>query len=292
VWDTTLAAFFFSLIVLATLGVTGQSRTTTWAGYGALWGLGALANASCFSTFPFLLGWAAWRAREHTRHWLRLGAVAAAACFLILSPWFVRNLLVLHRPILFRSNFGLELWLGNNEKNPGIWSWWLHPNDDPDERKIYVRMGEIPYMEMKQKEAIDWMKAHPREFVSNTFHRFVDTWTGFDEPVTDLLHSPPQAVALFTIDLIFPLLTFTGALIAVRRRNPYAFPFAAAILLFPLVYYVTHSSLRYRHPLDSVMCVLAGYTLSLIFSSFRVGRKKPAMAASQSDYRGEQVAAG
>jgi len=50
-----------------------------------------------------------------------------------------------------------------------------------------------------------------------------------------------------------------GALLAYRRRSPYAFPFGSAIFFFPAVYYVTHTSIRYRHPIDPVLCVLASY---------------------------------
>jgi hypothetical protein len=53
------------------------------------------------------------------------------------------------------------------------------------------------------------------------------------------------------------LLCFFGALAAYRAQMPDAAPFAITLLVFPLVFYVTHSSLRYRFPIDPIMLILA-----------------------------------
>jgi dolichyl-phosphate-mannose-protein mannosyltransferase len=260
VWDTSLSALIFALIVLASMHLLESDRASAWAGYGALWGVGAMVNASIVSTLPFLLGWNAHELRRRSGHWLKLTLVALVLFAVVITPWFVRNYVVFHRPILFRSNFGLELWLGNNPLNPGVWSWWLHPNDDDAERKLYVAMGELPYMAMKQHEAISWIRDHPATFVEQTFRRFVDNWTGFEEPVTSLMSRPFYVAAGMGLEALFPLLALPGALLAFRRGSPFAFPFGSAIFFFPVVYYITHTSLRYRHPIDPVLCVLAGYS--------------------------------
>ena len=260
VWDTSLSALVFALIVLATMRLAETERPLAWAGYGTLWGAGALVNASLVSTLPFLLGWAAQQIRAQSKRWLKPALVALLLFAVVISPWFVRNYVVFHRLILFRSNFGLELWLGNNPLNPGVWSWWVHPNDDEEEGRLYARLGEMAYMDMKQKEALDWIRQHPGEFVHQTFRRFVDNWTGLQEPVGDLVKRPWYATAATLQEVLFPMLGLLGAVLAYRRRNPYAFPFGASIFSYPLVYYVTHTSLRYRHPIDPVLCVLAGYS--------------------------------
>jgi 4-amino-4-deoxy-L-arabinose transferase-like glycosyltransferase len=292
VWDTVLAALLFALIFWATLAVWPSKRPVAWAGYGALWGLGMLANPSIVSMFPFLLGWMTLQARKGTRQWLQRAAIAIAAFALVFSPWPIRNYRVFHRVILFRSNLGLELWLGNNSRNPGMWSPWLHPSDDREEREKLLRMGEIPYMDQKRSEALAWMRTHPAEVARDTLHRFAGNWTGYDEPLVDLAKRPPFALTLFLVDTIFPLLTFSGALLAYRRRNPCAFPFAAALLFFPLVYYFTHASLRYRHPIDPVMTVLSGYSVVTIFSWLRHPGTEPRPDDAGRDPRRELAAAG
>ena len=266
VWDTALSALIFSLILLATTYIWGSDRAAGWAGYGALWGAGAMANASIVSTLPFLMGWAAMQLRLKALPWVRPVVVALFMFTLAISPWFIRNYVVFHKVIFFRDNLGLELWLGNNPNNPGIWSWWLHPNDDEGERQVFSQMGELPYMELRQREAVAWIKTHPREFLENTWHRFVDNWTGSDDPVSDRLQARLYAKVLGFLGVLFPLFTLAGALLAYRQKNLYAYPLAASLLFFPLIYYVTHTSLRYRHPIEPVMTVLTALTLVRICS--------------------------
>jgi hypothetical protein len=45
------------------------------------------------------------------------------------------------------------------------------------------------------------------------------------------------------------------------RRSPYAFPLAAFPIVFPVVYYVTHASLRYRHPIDPIIILLTAVSI-------------------------------
>jgi len=262
VWDMSMAALVFALILLATTYMKDSERPGAWAGYGALWGFGALTNAAMVSTLPFLMGWLALRLRARCKRWMQLVAASLMMFALVISPWFVRNYTAFHKLILFRDNFGLELWLGNNVENPGIWSGWLHPNDNDAERALFKKLGELGYMDLKQRQAVEWIKAHPAEFVQDTAHRFIDNWTGLDEPIVDVLRGPWYEIGSVILAEIFPLLVFPGVLLASRRRNPYTVPFAAVVLVFPLVYYITHTSLRYRHPMDPLLCVLASYALA------------------------------
>ena len=292
VWDTSLSALMMALIVLATIWLAETKRTAAWGGYGALWGVGALVNASLFSTLPVLLGWAAWQLRARAVRWLKPAMVALLVFVVVISPWFVRNYVAFHRLILFRSNFGLELWLGNNPLNPGVWSWWLHPNDDEVEGRLYARLGEIRYMDLKQREALDWIRAHPGTFVEQSFRRFVNNWTGLDEPAVDLLSRRWSVDAAVSQEVLFPLIGLFGALLAYRRRSVYAFPFAASIFVFPLVYYVTHTSLRYRHPIDPLLCVLAGYSGVEAYAWIRRRISGGRAQTAPAEHGGEMAAAG
>ena len=292
VWDTSLSALAMALIVLATMRLVETERTAAWGGYGALWGAGAMVNASLCSTLPVLLGWAAWKVRRGARKWLKPALVAALVFVVVISPWFARNYVVFHRLILFRSNFGLELWLGNNPLNPGVWSWWVHPNDNDEEGRLYARMGEIAYMDLKQKEAIGWIRANPGTFVHQCFRRFVDNWTGLDEPVTDILARPWYVSAAMSQEALFPMMGLVGLLVAYRKRSPYAFPFAASIFVFPLVYYVTHTSLRYRHPIDPLLCVMAGYSGVGAYAWLRTRVSRSGRGTETVEHEREMAAAG
>jgi hypothetical protein len=50
--------------------------------------------------------------------------------------------------------------------------------------------------------------------------------------------------------------TVAGIAVLFATRNEFAFPVASFPLFYPLVYYLTHSSLRYRHALDPILVLL------------------------------------
>jgi len=286
IWDTSLSALMLALIVLATLQVTQTTRLLPWIGYGLLWALGILTNAALVSLLPFLLGWAVFRLRPRAPNWIKLAGAASLACLLTMFPWFVRNYRVFGQVVLFRSNFGLEFWLGNNEQVPDSWAPDLHPNDNPVEREKYRRMGEIPYMAEKQRLAIQFIKTHPRDFLRFCFHRFMNNWTGTWDPVTDMLPNLPWWDRLLVLsNCLFSILAFVGLLFASRSRSEGAFPLAAVLLIFPIIYYISHPSLRYRHPIDPVMTVLVVFAVSCPFAWLarrRAPSASPAAHASAS----------
>ena len=52
-------------------------------------------------------------------------------------------------------------------------------------------------------------------------------------------------------------------------------PLAVFPLIFPCLYYVTHADLRYRHPIDPVVCLLTAVAVAQAFV-FASGRRKGA----------------
>jgi hypothetical protein len=49
------------------------------------------------------------------------------------------------------------------------------------------------------------------------------------------------------------------------KRGLVAAPYIFVLLFFPPVYYITHSELEYRHPIEPLMVVLAAYGVSVLF---------------------------
>jgi hypothetical protein len=50
------------------------------------------------------------------------------------------------------------------------------------------------------------------------------------------------------------------------QKNAYAFPVVAIPVVFPLLYYVTHTSLRYRHPIDPIVLLLTAIGVHGVWS--------------------------
>lgn len=270
IWDTACAALFLALILWATLEVVHSRSALVWSGYGALWAVGVLINPSLFSLFPFLAGWAVWQSRGSSPSWLKLGAAALLVFAMGLVPWTVRNYRVFGKFVPLRSNFGLELWLGNNPGVPDTWTPWLHPNDDPKEAAKYARMGEMAYMAEKQHEALVFMRTHPADTLNFMFRRFVENWLGQSDSPADVWSNGPLYVKGFVaLNAFLSLATWLGAMFAYRTERTGAFPLVAVPLIFPLVFYLTHLSLRYRFPMDPVMVILAAYGVAHVVGLLR-----------------------
>ena len=282
IWDTTLAALFFALIFWATLAMRDARTMLAWAGYGGLWALGVLINPSLLSLFPFLAGWAVWQTHRDTPTRLEVFGAAALLVFAIaLVPWTIRNYRVFGKFIVLRSNFGLELWLGNNPAVPDTWSPWLHPNDSREEAEKFARMGEIAFMQEKEHEAFTFMRTHPADTLNFTFRRFINTWLAITDNPSDAWSSSPLHLKGFIVlNLLLSVFTMLGALFANRVKPVEAFPYLMVLLVFPLIFYLTHSSLRYRFPMDPIMMVLAVFGVAYPISLWnaRSARQREAVA--------------
>ena len=270
IWDTSLIALFFSLIFWATLAMRDKRGLAQWAGYGALWVAGVLINPSILSLFPFFIGWLAWEARKAAAPWVKPVAAALLVFTLGLVPWTVRNYRVFDKVIVLRSNFGLELWLGNNPNVTDTMSQLAHPNENPDEAEKFKRMGEIAYMAEKQHEALVFMSSHPRDTANVIFRRFVQNWlSATDSPVDIWTSGDLEIRAFMVLNSLLSLLCLLGALFAYRSHHPDAPPFAMSLLIFPLIFYLTHSSPRYRFPIDPIITVLASSAVAHLLSVAR-----------------------
>jgi Dolichyl-phosphate-mannose-protein mannosyltransferase len=304
VWDTSLAALVCACILWATLEIRDSRRPLHWLAYGALWAFGLMVNASLAAVAPFVLIWLFLQLRnqqprahelrqpaliEHapdpprraelaslrSSHALRLPALALLAIIVGCAPWTARNAIVFHRFIPFRSNFGLELWLGNNADVPDTWAGWLHPSDNLAQRAEFLKLGEIAYMREKQHEALQFMATHPLDVSRFFWRRFVENWTTIWDPIQDVWHAIGWQEKIALASNMFVVLTgFVGLLLLFRQKNEFAWPVSLFPLLYPIVYYVTHPSRRYRHPIDPILVMLTAVAVTYPFAA-RAAAKSP-----------------
>jgi hypothetical protein len=271
VWDTSLAALLMATILWATLELVETQRARDWCGYGLLWGFALMTNPSLGSVLPVLLGWAGYRRWKqgnlHPSHPLLACGIAVLCCV----PWTVRNYLTFHRFIPLRSNFAFELWLGNNEQFDE--QSLLMPAADPERFEIrnYIHMGETAFMQDKWRRTTAFIQTHPRLEIILFGRRFVATWTGMEKPIEGFRDADSPLVRLV---LISNTLAAIGALCGIVAlawyRNPYAFPLAACPIVHPAIYYVTHTSLRYRHPIDPVVLLLLAVAVAALVQKRQV----------------------
>jgi hypothetical protein len=237
-----------------------------------------MTNPSLGSLLPLLLGWATYRAWKNGQARTSRPLLACAIAVLCCVPWTVRNYLAFHRFIPLRSNLPFELWLGNNE--PFDEQSQVVPPSNPERTEIhnYILMGETAFMRDKWEKATTFIRAHPRLEIALFSRRFVATWTGVEKPIESFRDADSPLVRLVIIsNTLAALGALCGILALLHSRNIYAFPLAAGPIVYPLIYYVTHTSLRYRHPIDPVLLLLVAIAVAAVMP----GRGNHAETVSQ-----------
>jgi Dolichyl-phosphate-mannose-protein mannosyltransferase len=269
VWDTSLSALLGATILWATLKLAESQKMRDWCGYGLLWGFTLMTNPSLGSLLPFLLGWAAYRGRRQRQAGIAGRALAAVGiAFLCCVPWTVRNYVQFHRLVPLRSNFPLELYIGNNNNYAMRQFVWPPKINKEVELLRYLKMGETAFMEEEERKALEFIGAHPGIFVELTGERFVTFWAGLPSPVQAFLSTDSQLVrVLLVCNTLAALGGLMGIGVLIAGHNPYAFPTAVYPVVFPWLYYVTHPNLRYRHPIDPLVLLLVAVAVSRMFGN-------------------------
>lgn len=262
-WDSTLVAggLMWFLVLLVGLGRNPSLRHTAWVG--AAYGLVLFINPAPLALLPVILLYLLVRAEN--RRLLRLTvflAVAAAVC----TPWLVRNQVVLGAFGL-RTNFGVEVRVGNNELVNGRFAFAYHPSESDTEFARYVSLGEARYSSTVLSEALDWIQSHKARFAELCLRRAQIFWFGevpSDDPRSSgklAAKNDPQAWAKWLTNLLTGVLALIGCAGFVFRgcRTPEQWVLVGGVALFPCVYYITHVSERYRFPMEPMLIFLIAW---------------------------------
>jgi hypothetical protein len=187
---------------------------------------------------------------------------------LITAPWLVRNYLTFGEFVFIKSNFGLELHLGNYEGSNGLsGGWLLHPAGNDHEFEKFRRMGELSYIKESKRQALDFIVTHPGTFIWLTLKRVVYFWTGNSQLLQVFPLSGRFEATRYILFTLVSALAFWGLFSAFRNGHPAVPLFAIILIVFPLVYYVTHPTPRYRHPIEPAMVLLAVYAITDLLSA-------------------------
>jgi len=101
---------------------------------------------------------------------------------------------------------------------------------------------------------------------------------GIEEPMMDMLTNYSAKVTLIvTFNLVVVLAGLSGLLIFSRKHREISIPIAIVPIVYPAIYYVTHPSLRYRHPMDPILIVMAAFAICHAVGVMT--RRKPAALA-------------
>ena len=259
IWDTSLSALLMASIFYLTLRLAQVGSTLSFVSYGLSWGLIANTNPTLLVFLPVALVWIYYQ-RAGVPNRARLLALSMLVFALTVLPWIIRNQVVMGYTGL-RDNFGEELFLGNHEAGPGFEPTgfnmsWSHPVWNSRELEKYRQQGELAYIQEKKRIAEQFIREHPITFALVTLKRIVYFWSG--SPEEPRVHpTDPRLRTAFLFTTAF--FSFWGAVRMIRQRVQGAYLFLSVLLLYPLVFYITHTNPRYRHPIEPIMTILICY---------------------------------
>ena len=295
VWDTCLGALLVATLFLFALKLKDQPGSgKSWFGFGVLGGFCALTNASTLTLCPILAAWAIyplWRTPKapqesrtphspRTPQWLSPAILAAAGLVLVLLPWQIRNYRTFHTSVPLRSPFWVAFWVGNDGDTSSWMDLNVHPSTSAEEQATFARLGEIPYMQEKRRESLAFLAQHPGLYVVLCFRRFIYVWTGFwnldPSNLQDEFHG--FANVYLTLSLTATMLLGLwrawrnssalgdGAISSSSSREA-LLPYALVLFFYPLVFYLSSPTSRYRHVIDPEVVVLSALGLRSLLGS-------------------------
>lgn len=284
-WDTNyIAAALIAFACLTASIFEAQSKPGTLRSIG----LGVFAGAMCLLNASSLLIWlpwivlTCWKSSPRNRNALATLATICGVAALIVLSWCARNQRAVGS-FAVRTGFGLEFYVSNNDcAAPTIMEEQLngcfhklHPNSNIEAAREFQRLGEVQYDKAKGAIARDWITSHPARFIQLTAARMRDFW--FPDPVTiPDGYSFPENFGVqdyvrkfnfrehriaYCIWLV-TFLSIPGFVIMIRERNPVAWFVVAAMAIYPLMYYITITEIRYRDPALWISLLPAGYFLT------------------------------
>lgn len=303
VWDTCLGALLVATLFLFALKLKDESGSwASWFGFGVLGGFSALVNASTLTLCPILAAWAIyplWQTTQTTRtpkvpqesqtshalrflqirpRWLSPALLVTVGLVLTLLPWQIRNYRTFHTPVPLRSPFWVAFWVGNDGDTSSWMDLNVHPSTSPEEQAAFARLGEIPYMQEKRRQSLAFLAQHPGLYVVLCFRRFIYVWTGFwnldPSNVQDEFHG--FANVYLTLSLTATMLLGLwrawrnsialgdGAISGSSSRQA-VLPYALVLFFYPLVFYLSSPTIRYRHVIDPEVVVLSALGVRSLF---------------------------
>lgn len=260
IYSDALTCLIAALLWLQTLRLKDSSTIRDWLVWGALWGAAGLVSPVLLGPLPFLAIWLAMKRSRAGRPWLLPGVLAACVLVAIVAPWTLRNYRAFHRFIPLRDGFWMEVHVGYNGDTSDVTPDSAHPTTSPVEYAEWRRLGEIGFMDAKKAQAIRYIDAHPGFFAWVTARHVLNMWTGFWSLDPTFLAGEPFHIPNTFFAAAMTLLLIGGLRYAYRNgRGEAVFPLLIILVTFPLVYYITHSSMDYRHPIDPIIVIMDCY---------------------------------
>jgi len=126
-----------------------------------------------------------------------------------------------------------------------------------EETRRYAELGESRYLDEKARLARSFIREKPGLFAKLIGRRITATWLGTEHPYDDFRGTDSLLVrTVLLVNLLLTAGTIAGTCWLVAKKHSLTLPLIVFPLFYPAIYYVTHTSLRYRHPIDPFLVLL------------------------------------
>jgi hypothetical protein len=245
-WDVGYTVATLLIFCILTARTISRPRfLMSGIGAGLLAGALFLFNPSTILISMPWLGWLAYKHRASRKQTVLYCCLVFGVLCLTGATWGLRNQQQLGRFVI-RTNLGMTLYASDNDcARPSLVASEAnncyqahHPNTSIDEAQLLKKLGEVNYDQVRKRDAEEWMRTHPGPLIRLMFARVRDFWF----PIPD--GHPFQSTVIW----ISTVLSIPGLLVMMRKRNEFRMFTGFVLLVYPMMYYIVVSDVRYRLP--------------------------------------------
>lgn len=268
--DTTLFIFLLVLSIYLLQSAVSKKEIKWALLIGFVLALCLLTRSSVLVFFPFILIFPFFHCKKSTAFKLLGGMLIMFA--LTVAPWLIRNTELVGQPII-ATHGGYGLWQGNNEYT---WQFLskdisldvIHRLDDPPEVCQDYSPHAVHYKSPQQSleayyayrnAAIEYIKQHPKQFISLMGLKFIKFWSWIYNPVREsyrTLNLKIRSIA-YTISYL-PILIFglIGVVLTINKWRKF-FLFFSLVISYTIAHMIVMGYTRVRLPLDPFLMIFA-----------------------------------
>jgi hypothetical protein len=266
-WDAShTVATLLAFCLLSSSGIRQPNSTLYGLAAGLLAGALFLFNPLTMLIFLPWLVYIAYGQQTSRVHAAGSCLAACAVLAMVACTWMFRN----HQQLggfTVRTNLGTTLYMSNNDcAKPSLFeeektncSQAHNPNTNVEEAKLLRSLGEIEHDRVRIQDAQSWIRTNPTAFAWLSLARIRNFW------FPELGLHPFESVVIW----ISTLLSILGLLLMSLRRESVTLFVFIVLFIYPLIYYIVESDLRYRIPILWLSLLPAGYFVSLLMDGVK-----------------------
>ncbi len=284
-YDVSYTALGLLVFCLLTRPSAMETSGTWWSvAGGAVAGCLALFNpATLLMTGPWTL-FLFWRGNKPTKMRLISCGVILAVMAVPITAWGMRNY-YRFGTFAVRITMGMTLYASNNDcAEVDIFRDQLygcynahHPNTSLSEAELLRTLGEVEYDHKRVKDVKNWVYQHPNRFGLLTAKRVLRFWFPQTLPSAQEIlekggYSIPEQVrgwiarrnVVAYVLCLITALSIPGVIVMAYKRLPVTVYVLTVWTIYPMMYYIVISDVRFRYPELWLSLLPAGYFVAYL----------------------------